>query len=737
MASCGRIRLVGLALLTGLPLAAVAQTAAPDSSRAILTAVIARRQSTLARIGRSRYDAFIKTAAVDLAAPPDSASSVLLLTETELSAYWAFPDRFQETIEARHRPSDGGIGRSPAVAEEIEHFQRDYVVISDAADPGAGGTRVPRLVAGGRQISGYRLPLPVAPDALKHYDVTAVDTLTISGRTVLRLTVRARGHAPLFDGTVDVRDSSYDVVGMDLWASDAVRFPGVDSLRYRQVFADTGDGQWPQEVILSGHLQRRISARWLPRSVVGMPLPEFPRSVHFDEVATLSGYRSAPSLEPPDLPEYRRISRINALHSDTGEVWSAGDAPSLSPAEQAAWADQDSLELHPPLVPRVLRDAQVVGDAAFGQGFGHYNRVDGLYLGVSHDWRPGDRLLFTTRLGYALGREDWQYRAGARAVLVPSHQLWIGATYHDESSGWPSLVPTSYDAASAFVNRVDPNEYYRDHGLTLSAGVRILPFTRLELRYDDSHQSTLDTLSNVGFRPTRFPPLPNPPIADGHLRLVGGTLSFDSRPLTRTRLGEGAMSTDSWTRVSFSVDVSAREVLGSDFSFRRYSVHLEHQQRWGPAGVTTLTAVGGISTGYTPPQQYFTVGYGIQVLAAEGSAFNTLSRSEFAGTRAAMLLVRHDFGRLLFAGSGLPILRSFPATFSLHGGVFWTRLASRLPAPADTMLFTATRPYTEAGFTFANLTPFLSPFDFAISCTWQLSRYPTNGFRFGLGFSGL
>jgi hypothetical protein len=219
--------------------------------------------------------------------------------------------------------------------------------------------------------------------------------------------------------------------------------------------------------------------------------------------------------------------------------------------------------------------------------------------------------------------------------------------------------------------------------------------------------------------------------------MVGGTLSFDSRPLVRSRLGEGAMSTDSWTRISLSVDVSARDGLASDFSFRRYVVHLEHQQRWGPAGITTLTAVGGIATGYTPPQQYFTVGYGIQVLAAEGSAFNTLSRSEFAGTRAAMLLVRHDFGRLLFAGSGLPILRSIPATFSLHGGVFWTGLSSRLPAPADTMLLTATRPYTEAGFTLANLTPFLSPFDFAISCTWQLSRYSTNGFRFGLGFTGL
>lgn len=725
------IRLMLAALVAPLALlseSAVAQTAAPDTTaRALLAVVIARREATLARSTPAAYDAFIKTSAIDLGAPPDSSWSVLLLTETEIAAYWEFPDRFQETIKARHRPSDGGLGRAPTTADEIEHFQRDAVVISDAGDPGSGGTRVPRLVSSDRQLTTYTVPLPVAPDGLRNYEVTGVDTVEAAGRRLLRLSVRGRGHGPRFAGTIDVRDSTLDVVALDLWTNDAVRFPGVDSLRYQQVFADSGDMACPRTVTLSGHLQRRLSARWLPRTFAGMPLPDFPRSVHFEETATLSGFRADSTVRPPDLPEYRRISMVNGLRSDTG-VWADSGAAPLSPAEQAAWAGEDSLEFHPPFVPRMLRDAQVVGDAAFGPGFGHYNRVDGLYFGVAHDWRLHPGLEFMTKLGYALGREDWQYRVGARVMLAPSRQLWVGASYHDESSSWPSLVPTPYDAtASAFVNRVDPNEYYRDHGVLLSAGVRVFPYTRLEVRYDDAHQATLDTLPGSGFRPTRFPPLPNPPIADGHLRLVGGTLTFDSRQLTRNRLGEGTVSTGSWTSVSFAVDASARDILESDFSFRRYSVHLEHQQRWGNAGVTTLTAVGGISTGFTPPQQYFTVGYGIQVLAAEGSAFNTLARGEFAGTRAAMVLVRHEFGRL-------PLV---PVTFSLHGGAFWSSLNSELPAPGDSTLLTARHAYTEAGFTFAHLTPFLTPFDFAISCTWQLSHYPTHGFRFGLGFTGL
>ena len=716
-----------LALLAAHPAPGAAQSPLAAGPRDVMAAAIARRQSVLAAALPCRYDAYIKTAAFDLAAPADSAASVLLLTETEITAYWQSPDRFQETIDARHRPGDGGIGRPPATVDEIEHFQRDYVTITDGSDPGAGGTHGPRLVANARQLRTYQIPLPIGRDALRDYDVQRLDTVVEGNDRILRITVHGRGHGLRFDGTVDVRDSTYDVIGMDLLANDAVRFPGVSGVRYQVVYSDTAGGTVPSEIRLSGHLERRLSARWLPRSVAGMPMPEFPRSVQFEEVATLSGFQSDSGVRPPDIAEVRRISHINALRSDTG-MWSSSAAAPLSPAEQAAWAEQDSVEMHPRLVPRVVRDAEWVSDAAFGPGFGHYNRVDGLYLGVAHDWHVSPAFQFTTKLGYALGRGLWQYRAGTRVTLSQPHQLWVGASYHDESGSWPSLVPVSYDAtASAFVNRVDPNEYYRDHGLLLSAGIRVLPYTRVEVRYDDAHQSTLDTLPSSGFRPSRFPPVPNPPIADGHLRLVGGTVTFDSRQLVRSRLGDGMMAGGSWTSLALSVDVSAHDVLASDYSFRRYSVRLEHQQRWGNVGITTLTAVGGVATGYTPPQQYFTVGYGIQVLAAEGSAFNTLARGEFAGTRAAMILLRHDFGRL-------PLV---PIGFSLHGGAFWSVLHSQLPAPGDTTLLTAGHPYTEAGFTLSHLTPFLTPLDFAISCTWQLSHYPTHPFRFGIGFTGL
>jgi hypothetical protein len=100
-----------------------------------------------------------------------------------------------------------------------------------------------------------------------------------------------------------------------------------------------------------------------------------------------------------------------------------------------------------------------------------------------------------------------------------------------------------------------------------------------------------------------------------------------------------------------------------------------------------------------------------------------------------MLTVRHDFDRLLFAKSGLPLIRMLPFTLNVHGGAFWTDFWHHTPKPGDVQLATARVPYSEIGFGLGNLTPFLSPFNFAWHVTWQLSSYPTNRWVFGFGLT--
>jgi hypothetical protein len=698
------------------------QARTDSNARLIIANAIARRHATLEGLGQCRYTGFVKEVARDLGESQDSARSVLLLAEAHSSAYWEYPDRYQEIVEARHRWTDAGIGRAMVSVREILHLSEDGVDLEGGADASGVGNAPTRSNFRHRRGSGigYSIVSPIASDALDHYAYVVQDTLVEEERRIFRLGVEPKSDAsPLFTGTIDIADSTFDVVAMDLGVTSAVQFPDVLNLRYEQHFKDWGDGRWmPYEVRLTGELRRAISAHWLPQTLAGFRLPEFPRHVSFEQMALFSAYNFDRGPRPSDLAEYRAVVRDQADAADSG-TWSGPGAVPLTAAERKALYASDYTEHHPALLPRLAQEADAVQRTVLGPGSFHFNRVDGTYVGVAPTWPATRPLVVSTKVGYALGSEVWQYRVAGQVAVSAARRIWLGAAYHDETMAWPALATGGYDpTASALVGRGDPNNYYRERGGSVSFGTKLVDFTQLELRYDDMRQSSQDTVAGLGFH-SRQPPLPNPPITEGRLRSLSAMLTFDSRQLVRSRGADYRLGSAHWTRVSVRTEIAA--------PFRRYVFQLDQQEQTRALGTTTLTVAGGVNTHGAPPQRYFTIGLGRQLLAAEGVGFNTLARTQYAGSRALMVLVRQDFGRRL---------RSIPATLSLHAGVFWSTLVDYTPTPADTMLRTAPTPYEEAGLSLGHLTPFLSPFDLAVSFTWQLSSYPTDRFHFGVGFTG-
>jgi hypothetical protein len=309
---------------------------------------------------------------------------------------------------------------------------------------------------------------------------------------------------------------------------------------------------------------------------------------------------------------------------------------------------------------------------------------------------------------------------------------------YDETVNRQALVSREYNPTyRALFFRLDPFDYYRERGWTATMTTKLLNFTRLGLRYTDVLQSSLVVVSD--YSPLSLDRLPrfNPWITVGRLRSVTGTLSYDSRPLLQEGGQAFYLQTLTRTRVVFDVEVAAPSLIPNDFDFRRYTLLIDRQQRTLNLGLTTIVAQGAIATGHVPPQRYFVVDYGMNALTFQGSGFNTMRQTSFAGTRAAMIALRHDFDRLLFAKSGIPLVRDLPLTLSVHGGAFWTGFKNHTYVAGDSLLHTAPTPYTELGFGLGNLTPFLSPFNIAAYFTWQLSSYPTSRFAFGFGFTRL
>ena len=687
-----------------IALPAVTVISTEDPARRIIRATIARKHELFRRIHDYRYAASVKFVVRNLAKPADSAASVLVITETRTAAYWEQPNRYQETILARRQSSNLNAQDNLVTVGEIVNFNRERI-----------------------DLRRYSLVSPIADDALEYYAYGVLDTLAVDGRRVFRLALRPESDAsPLFVGVIDIADSTYDVLGIDVGVNRAVRFNFVRNIRYRQRLRDMGEGRWmPYEIRLTGEVH------------IGIPHPGLPGDLAFEHVASLGDFRFDEGDRPSDLREFRVVVSDQADHADTS-VWAGPRAIPLTPAESSAWARIDSLERQPPSFgARVLGG---VGAAVFlttDPDFFHFNRVDGTYVGLGPTWRVSPGLALDTKVGYATGSERWQYRASGELRLSELRRLWIGASYHDETVTRPTFVSRSYNPTyRALMFRLDPLDYYRERGLTLALGTKLVDFTRLELRYNSQREISLPVVTDYSVFSARRPQRPNPPIVDGALRSVSGTFTYDSRSQLRRQGADVYLPSLTWTRVTLAAEIAAHDVLGGDFAFRRYSVLVERRQRTLNLGVTTLFAAGGIATGWVPPQRYFAVDFGMRALTFQAGGFNTTSRdTNYTGTRAAMITVRHDFDRLLFAKSRVPGIRKLPFTLSVHGGVFWTDFDGHPPNPGDSLLFTARRAYTEAGFGLGNLTPFLFPLNLAVHFTWQLSNYPTRKFQFGFGLT--
>ena len=714
--------------------------AAPDPD-SIVARAIARRRAVLEVIEHVRYDAYVKYVARDLNPRRDTARSVLFLSETRSTAYWDPHRHYQETVEARRQSHGFGAPRGLVAVDDIADVSRTGIVLGGYASPGrggAGGGGMERQL-GGRERASHRyvVSAPFGRDALERYDFRVLDTLTVGGRRAYRLAVIPRSSGtPLFVGTIEVADSTFDLLAMDLGLNDAVRFGSVRNLRLREQFADAGEGRWlPTEIRLTGEVRPSITAQRLPREVVGIPVPGLPEELAFEQVAALSTFRFDEGDAPQGLGEYRVIVRDDADDPDSATWTEPGSIP-LTDDERAAWARSDSSFRHPGTLIRIGQGIGAVGEVVSNPGYFHFNRVDGYYLGLAPTWQPAQALMLDGKLGYALGSKTWQYRVGAQARLSQDQRLWVGASYGDETVSRPTLISSRYNPTfRALFARVDPLDYYRERGLALSLRTKLLDLTQLELGYEDARQSSLDTVPGYSFHSTRFPARGNPPITAGHLRALSATVSWDSRQLVRSRGADFRLSPMSWTRITAGVEVAAPSVIPDDFSYRRYVFRFERAQPMLGWGTTTVSAAGGIATGLVPPQRYFTVDFGMDFLAVEGSGFRTLSRTNYYGNRAAVVTVKHDFDRLLFTRSGLLLIQDLPFTLSLNAGMFWTEFVQRASSPLDTMLATARTPYTEVGFWLGNLTPFLSPFNLSASFSWQLSSYATRRFRFGLGLS--
>lgn len=671
-----------------------------DPAQQIIVEAIARKKQMLAKLHDYRFDAYTRAVVRDREKP--DATGIYLIAESQATGYWERPNKYKQTIVARRQSAN-------IPADAILILLGDQLSFYQNRD----------------DLGAQEIVTVLADDALDHYNYYLLDTVTVDSQRVFVLEIEPKNQLdPLYAGRIQIADSSYGVRMVDLTWNKGVRLAGLSDVSIRYDFACFNDDYWMP-------VQVRVEMRYK----MAVPIPGLPDDLGLQFVSSLHSYQLQEGIPDGTFGEIAYEIAPDADKIDSA-TWNLRQTVPLTDEEQQGYRRIDSTENARPrwkkTLPMLLAAPIFVGTQ---HNLFHFNRVEGAYLGLGGTLReilPGMDLRL--KGGKALDADYWQYAVGVSQTVWKKQRLTIGGEMHDEMRHRPTLLHGEQGNMTllALMTGSDPFDYHRDKGFSLFASTKLLDKTRLGLCYQDSRQRSDTINSTYTLFGSNDPIRDNLPIADGHLRSVGAWFSYDSRPVLLRKQREERLASQQYTTLNLGVEQSTPSVLHSEFDFTRYTVSAHRRQRLAGFGTSSLSASWGAASRTLPPQRYFTVDYAGWSLYSSIS-FPTLGDVNFSGNRVLAVSAKHEFGRMLFARSRLPFISKIPFTLNIHGRAFWTDLRDQAGQPGDGRIHLARSAYSEMGFSLGNLTPFLAPFNFALSFTWQLSSYDTNRFALSWG----
>ncbi len=658
----------------------------------IIIEAIRRKQEILNRLHSYSFDAYTRLTVVDTA-KPDS-QSVILIGESQIKGRWEHPAKYSETITARKQTANIEAGQLIIGLGGILDFNQNRL-----------------------DLGSHSLVSPTATDALDYYEYYILDTLSVDGRLVFRLELQPKNEIdPLFKGHVDIVDSTFEVVGVDLTLTPGAEIAYFKNPRYRQVCAEFEGRYWmPVEISFEG--------------LVDFPVPLVP-VVAFHYRAALHDYHFELRL-PRDAFLYVLEVAPDVDDVDSAE-WDSGQVIPLTDFERRGYEYRDSLAAIPPSLPvRLLRGfGWLASNTMFNYSRFHFNRVEGAYIGYGRRLSLDDNTYLYGRAGWAFAAEQFQHSITLRRRLDRLRRIDLTLSHYHIIAARPSLTTSAgYNSTPwAFWMKTDQLDYYRAEGFSLGVGGDLVKRLRLDVGYTDAQHYSEHWNEKFSVFNNADIPRFNPAIADGHLRSLTASLTFDNRELVKIGRLDGPALQYPFTLLELEAEYSSPQVLNSDFDFTRYGLRFTRIQRTLGLGVTSLTAYAGASEGTLPPQRYYTIDFGDEVFGSS-LVFKTLNEKGFSGDRAAMLYANHDFGVRIWQRSGIPLIKDIPFSLGVHGGVFVTdfddpSMMPVVPEGRKSYMQTAQRPYREAGFSIGRL----PPLSLRLFFTWQLSDYDTPSF---------
>lgn len=673
-----------------------AYSRAYDPGQRIIVEAIRRKQEILDKLESYRFDAYTKLVASDHDA--DSADMFAIL-ESQIEAFWRHPNEYKEIIKSRRQTANIEAAENMISVGQILNFNQNRL-----------------------DMGKYSVVSPTAEDALDHYNYYLLDTLYLDGHPVFHLEIEPKNeNNPLFAGTIDIADSTYEVVGVQVTLSKGFDSQFMKNIKYTQTFGEFQDEFWmPIGINFDALLE--------------LGLPGIP-PIDIDYAASLYDY-SFVIEKPKEIFDGYQIEVAETADDGDTTIWSNAQLIPLTDHETSEYRRIDSVESFPKSFGRKAAEVGfgAVFVALFEPRVFRFNRAEGFYFGIPLEFNDiGDRLDLKLETGYAIDAEYWQNRIEADFTISEIPKLSIGAGYRNQAIRRPVMQETfgyMNPTLGALISGHDVYDYYRSEGYNFN--LKSSPFRKVsvEMRFNNYRHRSLGNNSDFTFEDwgddhpdSILDHRPNPAVREGHLRSLSAQVSWDSRPLMKDKGKVRKMYAPEYWQVGIGAEHSDPDLIDSDFDFSRMYGWLFRRQRTLNLGISEIFLYGGYSDRDLPPQRYFTQDFGDGFMTSE-MRFKTLDDINFVGDKAVSAYFNHDFGRRLFLLSGVPGIKDIPFSLGIHGGTFFTRFDNLSGPQIDEYHAPSGRWYKELGFSIGGITML----DLKLMFTWQLSDYETSDF---------
>ena len=271
-----------------------------------------------------------------------------------------------------------------------------------------------------------------------------------------------------------------------------------------------------------------------------------------------------------------------------------------------------------------------------------YNRVEGLFLGVS----PPQTKMFEFEpfgyVGYGFENSKWRYEIGLKRSWFWMNRLEVGSAYYDLTDTIDRWIVSGLEnTLAAILFREDFMDYFHTKGWRIYAAQNISEtyLFGLEFRADRYESMKAKTNWSIFSGSKKF--RPNPFVSEGKMLSIKATAEVDLMGYREGWIFRGEYE-------------KAGGPFKGDFDFDRFWLQGKRYQRTvgnQSAVIRIMAGLHQISTPDTlPEQRRFDLG-GIETL--RGYRFK-----EFTGDRMLLGNVYYLFGGDLLGRSGVPVLRT-------------------------------------------------------------------------------